>query len=207
MQFQFFFSDEIVTESVIYTSSDHPSLIIGTNYGRIFMISMFQEIEEKVFPVVLFDSHHSSPITKFFVTYNSSRHQRYHRSHHHNHHSHVPGSPGKETGGHLISISEDGTIAVTNLNSNEIHNKLHNFSINEREKRKADVFMSEKNLNQRERRRNSIQHHFTVNQYYYLVRAKSQRIFDYMTFGKINKIIEVKSLHMIQEKIYAKMHQ
>lgn len=40
-QFQFFFSDEAITDSVIYTSNEHPSLIIGTNYGRIFMIPMF----------------------------------------------------------------------------------------------------------------------------------------------------------------------
>ena len=40
-QFQFFFSDEVVTESVSYTSFDHPCLIIGTNYGRIFLIPMF----------------------------------------------------------------------------------------------------------------------------------------------------------------------
>ena len=40
-QFKFFFSDEVVTDSVSYTSFDHPCLIIGTNYGRIFMIPMF----------------------------------------------------------------------------------------------------------------------------------------------------------------------
>ena len=40
-QFQFFFSDEHVTDSVVYTSIDNPSLIIGTNYGRIFMVPMF----------------------------------------------------------------------------------------------------------------------------------------------------------------------
>jgi len=40
-QFQFFFSDEKIMDHVVYTSIDHPSLIIGTNYGRIFIISMF----------------------------------------------------------------------------------------------------------------------------------------------------------------------
>ena len=54
-QFQFFFSDETITESVIYTSIDHPCLIIGTNYGRIFMVPMFQETDEHIFPVVLID--------------------------------------------------------------------------------------------------------------------------------------------------------
>lgn len=40
-QFQFFFSDETITESVIYTSVNHPCLLIGTSMGRIFMIPMF----------------------------------------------------------------------------------------------------------------------------------------------------------------------
>jgi len=33
-----------------------------------------------------------------------------------------------ENGGHLISVSEDGTIAVTNLNSGEIVQTLHNYN-------------------------------------------------------------------------------
>jgi hypothetical protein len=44
-------------------------------------------------------------------------------------------------------VSEDGTIAVTNLNSGEIHKQLHNFSIIEKEKRRAEHFMIEKNKN------------------------------------------------------------
>lgn len=40
-QFQFFFASEIITESVIYTSIDHPSLIFGTNFGRIFLAPLF----------------------------------------------------------------------------------------------------------------------------------------------------------------------
>ena len=42
-QFRFFFTDEKVTASVIFQDNDSPSSIIGTNYGRIFMIPMFQE--------------------------------------------------------------------------------------------------------------------------------------------------------------------
>lgn len=62
-QFQFFFPDEQVTDSVVYASIDNPSLIIGTNYGRIFMVPMFQESDDKVYPVILVDQHHQSPIT------------------------------------------------------------------------------------------------------------------------------------------------
>lgn len=54
-QFQFFFSDESVTDSVVYASIDNPALIIGTNYGRIFMVPMFQESDVKVYPIVLVD--------------------------------------------------------------------------------------------------------------------------------------------------------
>jgi hypothetical protein len=39
--YAFFFPDETVTDSAVYTSANHPSYIIGTNYGRIFIISMF----------------------------------------------------------------------------------------------------------------------------------------------------------------------
>jgi len=36
-------------------------------------------------------------------------------------------STAKETGGHLISVSEDGTIAVTNLNSERIKHQRSRF--------------------------------------------------------------------------------
>jgi hypothetical protein len=66
------------------------------------------------------------------------------------------GVSGLEAGGHLISVSEDGTLAVTNLNSGEIHKLIHGYSTNDRDKRKIDSFMHERNKNLRERRRHSI---------------------------------------------------
>jgi hypothetical protein len=45
---------------------------------------------------------------------------------------------------------------VINLNSGEMHTQLHNYTINEKERRKADTFMTERNKNFKDRRRHSI---------------------------------------------------
>jgi hypothetical protein len=55
-QFQFFFADERIETSVVYTSVEAPSLVVGTNYGRIFIVPMFQE-NEKISPILLVDTH------------------------------------------------------------------------------------------------------------------------------------------------------
>ena len=69
-QFRFFFTDEKVTATVIFQDKDSPSSIIGTNYGRIFMIPMFQEQQFKhVLPTVLIDSHKGRAITKLYLAY------------------------------------------------------------------------------------------------------------------------------------------
>ena len=73
---------------------------------------MFQESDERTHPVLVIDSHHQSPIITLYVAYGSARR---------------PSSKNKDTGGHLISLSLDGTLALTNLNSSEIHRALHNF--------------------------------------------------------------------------------
>ena len=63
-QFRFFFTDERVTAQVVFQDRDSPSSIIGTNYGRIFMMPMFQEQQFKhVVPSILIDSHKGSPIS------------------------------------------------------------------------------------------------------------------------------------------------
>ena len=105
----------------------------------------------------------------------------------------------KDDGGHLISVSEDGTIAVTNLNSDEIHNKTHNFTINMIEKPRTDNFMEERNENIKNRRRNSI--NFTYSRqfknYFSMVKAKSEKVFNYCAFGNIDKILDIKNLREI----------
>lgn len=194
-QFQFFFTDEVIADSVIYTSVDHPCLIIGTNYGRIFLVPMFQEQEDQIAPIIYIDCHHQSPITQLFITYNSSRSPKKSKvgGKEEDISSHQPISDC-ERGGHLISTSEDGTIAVINLNSEEIRHKLNNSTVQDRDKRRADQFMSEKNKNNQSRRRNSIQLHFSVDHYFQMVKASPQMVFSQLTFSPITKILEVKNI-------------
>ena len=81
-----------------------------------------------------------------------------------------------------------------------MHTLLHNFSINDREKRKADKFMNEKNRNQKERRRHSIHQHFTVNHYFHMIKVKPARVFNYASFGHIVKVLEVKTFADLMER-------
>ena len=56
------------------------------------------------------------------------------------------------------------------------------------------MFIQEVNENRKSRRRNSITQYFGMNNFYHMVRVKSQSVYDYTAFGKIDKIIEVKSI-------------
>lgn len=79
------------------------------------MVPLFQESDEKVQPILVIDAHHGSSITHLFMAYNSARK------------GHIPKKPQvlHENGGHLISLSEDGTLSVTNMNSGEIVKAVH----------------------------------------------------------------------------------
>ena len=46
-QFQFFYSDEKITSSALFADRESPSQLIGTNYGRVFVVPLFQELENK----------------------------------------------------------------------------------------------------------------------------------------------------------------
>lgn len=72
-QHSFFYSDEKITDQAFYVSTDFPSIVVGTNYGRIFIVQLFQDIEGRAYPVVVLDCHHSSPITSLYVAYSSVR--------------------------------------------------------------------------------------------------------------------------------------
>jgi len=37
-QHSFFYSDEKITDQTLYIASNFPSMILGTNYGRIFLV-------------------------------------------------------------------------------------------------------------------------------------------------------------------------
>ncbi len=112
-----------------------------------------------------------------------------------------------ENGGHLISVSEDGTIAVTNLNSREILKEINNFKpvscnigekgLDKAEANRVNQFFELKEGKRESRRRNSIANDFSVNKYYNLVKVKSQKVFSYASFGRIDNITEVKNLNLI----------
>ena len=102
--YQFFYSDEKVTAKTVFMDKSQPSQIIGTNYGRIFLAPLFQEQQFKVTsPVILVDKHQSSQITALYIAYQGARYQGQ-----------------TDSGGHLLSASEDGTICVTDLLSPEM---------------------------------------------------------------------------------------
>mmetsp|Transcript_39544 Transcript_39544/g.38053 ORF Transcript_39544/g.38053 Transcript_39544/m.38053 type:complete len:122 (+) Transcript_39544:1978-2343(+) len=62
--------------------------------------------------------------------------------------------------------------------------------------------MTDKDKNRRDRRRNSFHQLFTTHQFFYLVKAKPQRVFDYLSQdGNIIKVLEVKSIRSLQERI------
>ena len=60
--------------------------------------------------------------------------------------------------------------------------------------------MSEKNKNYKEKRRNSIHQHFTTKNFFFLVKVKPARSFNYASFGKIVKILEVKTFADLQDR-------
>ena len=69
LQFDFFFTDEKVIHQTTFFDKDLPSLIVGTNYGRICIVPMFQEVEDNVLPITLIDSHGRHPIESLYVVY------------------------------------------------------------------------------------------------------------------------------------------
>jgi hypothetical protein len=120
--------------------------------------------QDRISPIILIDSHNSSPITKLFVAYRSAR------------------KTNQEQGGHLVSVSENGTIAVTNLNSGEIHKQIHQYTAQSKEKwngKRADSFFSERGKNREVKRRNSFSNDFSVANFYHMVKVKSQMVYSY----------------------------
>jgi len=56
-QHSFFYHDEKITDQTFYIASDFPSMILGTNYGRIFFVQLFQDIECRGYPIIALDCH------------------------------------------------------------------------------------------------------------------------------------------------------
>lgn len=83
-----------------------------------------------------------------------------------------------DSGGHLIACSEDGTISITNMNSRAVVDQLQNFNIrrNNRDRRRAEAFMRERESNQRSGRRSSFDGHCSFNRYFNLVRVAPAKV-------------------------------
>jgi hypothetical protein len=80
----------------------------------------------------------------------------------------------------LVSVSENGTIAVTNLNSGEIHKQIHQYTAQSKEKwngKRADRFYSERARNREARRSNSISNDFSVANFYHMAKVKAQMVY------------------------------
>jgi len=105
----------------------------------------------------------------------------------------------------LISVSENGTIALTNLNSGEIHKQIHHYTAQSKEKwngRRADTFFKQRSHNREVKRRNSFSNDFSVDNFFHMVKVKSQMVFSYAAgFGLVDKIIEVKSINAMQDQL------
>lgn len=72
----------LIISAVEKIKSITPALVIGTNYGRIFIVSLFQKAEGNANPIIVLDSHFGNTITGLFFASNK----------------------------YLFSISEEGTL-------------------------------------------------------------------------------------------------
>lgn len=185
-QHSFFKRGEEVTAQTFFVSAEYPSVILGTNFGRIFIVQLFQDIEGRAFPVLVVDCHDQSPITILYIAYSPSRKIRTS--------SNPASSVAQDTGGHLIAGSEDGTISVTDMSSRQICDQLANFPVcrnDDPEKLRADKFFEERERNHRLKRRNSIPDHLVLQNYFNLVRVKPLKVLQNCSYGPISTIFEV----------------
>ena len=82
-----------------------------------------------------------------------------------------------------MSVSEDGTICVTDLKSEEIRHKVVS-SVHKggdgdfTNKRRTDQFMNDRNQNVRTQRRHSVTQFFSTEEYFKYERIQANEIFD-----------------------------
>ena len=135
--YQFFYKDEKVTWTLIITAIEEfktftPALVIGTNYGRIFIISLFQKCEGKANPAIMIDSHYGNTITGLFFASNK----------------------------YLFSISEEGTVWITHILNTALQDQFEILEkitdkITPIEKRRFDRQMKDIQRDYRNKRRSS----------------------------------------------------
>lgn len=176
--YQFFYCDERVTCTLIISAIEHiksitPALVIGTNYGRIFIISLFQRSEGDINPVILIDSHYGNQINGLFFASNK----------------------------YLFSISEEGTLSITRITDSILHEhfeQLRQFKskVTPIQRRRFDKQIKGINKDHKNRRRNSFTQH-TKNMWSFVKLSHTRRFKDMSPFG-INKMLEVKDIEALR---------
>ena len=176
--YQFFYKDERVTCTLIITAIEEfkaftPALVIGTNYGRIFIVSLFQRSEGKANPVILMDFHFGNMITGLFLASNK----------------------------YLFSISEEGTVWITHISSHALQekfDKLESFTtkITPIEKKRFDRQIKDIQRDYRSKRRSSFTS-YAKNMWTFIKIHFTKRFKDLSPFG-ITKILEVKDVESLR---------
>jgi hypothetical protein len=169
---------------------------MGTNYGRVFIVQLFQDIECRGYPILTLDCHQNSPITCLYISYSTARKSKQMQSDFKGSDQQLAQAIASDSGGHLIACSENGTISVTNMNAGEIVHVLNNFSIrrNDNIKKRVDQFMNEREDNHQRRRRHSFSGHYQCQKYFNMVKINPMKTFEYCSYGLINRILEVQIL-------------
>lgn len=178
--YQFFYKDERVTCTLIISAIEHiksitPALVIGTNYGRTFIVSLFQKSEGVANPIIVIDSHFGNTITGLFFANNK----------------------------YLFSISEEGTLCVTKITSPMLNAHFENLANNKSrvlsiQKRRFDKMVRGIQKDYKKKRRASFTS-YTKNMWEFVKIPHTKRFKDMSPFG-VNKILEVKDIESLRSQ-------
>lgn len=176
--YQFFYKDERVTCTLIISAIEDikvitPALVIGTNYGRIFIVSLFQRSEGLANPIIVMDSHFGNQINGLFFANNK----------------------------YLFSISEEGTLCVTKITSGMLETHFEALSkykskVTSIQKRRFDKLFRNIQKDYKHRRRASFTS-YTKNLWEFVKIHHTKRFKDMSPFG-VNKILEVKDIESLR---------
>ncbi len=176
--YTFFYGDEKVSCTLVYQTHRErsilsPSQIIGTNYGRIFIISLFQQRDGVVHPVIVIDNHFGEKIEGLFIA-----NHRY-----------------------LISVSHDGTLCVTDLMEKSIERKFNSVHrrkkrVHPRVKRRFDKKIRAFEKDRVTKRRASIHNDHIIQ--WNLVRHQVNQRMECLTPFGICKILEIKDIEVLR---------
>jgi hypothetical protein len=163
----------LVISAIEHIKSITPALVIGTNYGRVFIISLFQRSEGDINPVIIIDSHLGNQVTGLFFASNK----------------------------YLFSISEEGTVCITRITDSILHDHfeaLHNFKskVTPIQRRRFDKQLKGIGKDHKNKRRASFTQH-TKNMWSFVKLPYTRRFKDMSPFG-INKILEVKDIESLR---------